>query len=208
MFLLQGFSALIMSMISGAATLLQEPMMPSTPLSVSFIFLAYKHLLRRTAPTTLMVFLGILIDTVAMTLFVPQEKIDELLHKLKDIFQASFISRKQLQSVLDLMSFVTTCVRPGRIFMSALLNSLRGLPDHGKVAITSEIRVDLHCWLQFLLSYNGVSIIPPPTYSANVLFTDACITGAGGHFQEQCFHVAFPNYILEDDDYNINIKEL
>ena len=56
--------------------------------------------------------------------------------------------------------------------------------------------------------YNGVSIIPPPTYSANVLFTDACITCAGGHFQEQCFHVAFPNYILVDDDYNINIKEL
>ena len=155
-----------------------------------------------------MVFLGILIDTVAMTLSVPQEKIDELVHKLKDIFQALFISHKQLQSVLGLMSLVTAFVRPGRIFMSALLNILCGLPHHGKVPITSEIRTNIHWWLQFPPRYNGVSIIPPPTYSANVLFTNACITGAGSHFQEQCFHVAFPNYILVDDDYNINIKEL
>ena len=92
--------------------------------------------------------------------------------------------------------------------MSALLNSLRGLPHHGKVPITSEIRANIHWWLKFLPHYNGVSFIPPPTYSANVLFTDDCITGAGSHFQEQCSHIAFLNYNLDDDDSNINIKEL
>ena len=74
----------------------------NTPSKANDAFYTLKHLIYllglQTSPekdcpsTTLMVFLGILIDTVAMTLSVPQEKIDELVHKPKDIFQASFIS--------------------------------------------------------------------------------------------------------------------
>ena len=33
-------------------------------------------------------------------------------------------------------------------------------------------------------------------------------TGAGGHFQDQCFHIEFPEHIKQDDDSNINVKEL
>ena len=100
------------------------------------------------------------------------------------------------------------CLLLPHVFVLAESSFLRGLPHHGKVPITSKTSADIHWWLQFLPCYNGVSVIPPPTYSANVLVTDACITGAGGHFQEQCFHVTFLNNILDNADYNINIKEL
>ena len=106
------------------------------------------------------------------------------------------------------MSFITACVRPGRIFMSALLNALRGLQHAGFAPVTPEISSDICWWLRFLPRYNGVSLIPQPTYLPDVLFTDACATGAGGHFQNQCFHVAFPPAILDDNNYSINIKEL
>ena len=117
-----------------------------------------------------------------MTLSVPQEKIADLLHKLQAVLHASIISRRQLQSVLGLMSFITACVRPGWIFMSALLNALHGLQCAGFAPVTPEIRSDIRWWLRFLPRYNGVSLIPPPTYLPDVLFTDACATGAGGHF--------------------------
>ena len=147
-----------------------------------------------------MVFLGILINPVTMTLFVPQEKIADLLHKLQAVSHASIISCRQLQLVLGLMSFITTCVRPGRIFISALLNALRGLQHSGLAPVTPEIRSDIRWWLCFLPRYNGVSLIPPPTYLSDVLFTYACATGAGGHFQHQCFHVTFPPAILDDNN--------
>ena len=74
-----------------------------------------------------MVFLGILFDTIQMTMSIPQAKLEELLQIIKSVINASTISRHRLQSLLGLMSFITACVRPVRIFMSALLNGLRGL---------------------------------------------------------------------------------
>ena len=92
--------------------------------------------------------------------------------------------------------------------MSALLNGLRGLSPHGFLTISDDIRADLQWWLCFLVKFNGVSIIPSPVYHPDALITDDCLTGAGGHFQHQCFHIDFPQHIMDNNDYNINVKEL
>ena len=159
-------------------------------------------------PATSMVFLGILFDTVAMTLSIPSAKIEELLNRIRKLLRRKQISYHDLQSLLGLMSFVTACVHPARIFMSALLNGLRGLQHNQSLHISSEIRADLQWWLQFLVRFNGVSIIPPPAYNPDVLFTDACLAGVGGHFRDQRFQVQFPAVILSSQQYNINVKEL
>ena len=91
--------------------------------------------------------------------------------------------------------------------MSALLNGLRGLSRHGFLTISDEIRADLQWWLNFLPKYNGISIIPLRKYGPDIPITDACQTGAGGHFQNQCFHVAFLDNAADNAD-NINVKEL
>ena len=114
----------------------------------------------------------------------------------------------QLQSLLGLMSFVTACVRPARIFMSALLNSLRGLAHSHHPLITPEMRFYLEWWLHFLPRYNGVSLTPPTTLTPHILVTDACYDGVGGHFGNYCFHGQFPTEIRDMSDFDINIKEL
>ena len=73
----------------------------NTPSRAVDVFHALKRLLfllglqtspeKDCPPTTLMVFLGILSDTVAMTLFIPKEKVNELLHKLQALYLASTI---------------------------------------------------------------------------------------------------------------------
>ena len=190
----------------------------NTPSRAADVFHALKRLLsllglqtspeKDCPPTTLMALLGILIETVAMTLSIPKEKVNELLRKLPVMYLASMISCRHLQSVLALMSFVKACVRPGRIFMSGLLNGLHGLPHNGFLPISSEIRFDIQWWLTFLPWYNGVSVILHSIYSPEVLIRDACITGAfEGYFGHQCFQLAFPDSIMTNDDYNINVKE-
>ena len=133
-------------------------------------------------PSTLMTFLSILFNTVTMTHSIPDNKISDLLALIQQILQMSSISRHRLQSILGLMSFITACFRPNRIIMSALLNGLRGLPRHGHLSISAEIHSDLEWWLNFLPWYNGISLIPPPSYTPNILVTDACANGAGGYF--------------------------
>ena len=159
-------------------------------------------------PATSMVFLGILFDTIAMTLSIPAAKVQELLDRIRQLLHRKQISYHDLQSLLGLMSFVTACVHPARIFMSALLNGLRGLQHNQRLVISPEIKADLLWWLQFLVRFNGVSMIPPPVYNSDILFTDACLFGIGGHFRDQCFHAQFPADISSTQTYNINVKEL
>ena len=115
----------------------------------------------------------------------------ELLTFIQQILEMPSISRHCLQSILSLMSFVIACVGPARIFMSAPLSGLRGLPRHGHLSISAEIRSGLEWWLNFLLCYNGISLISPPSYTPNIPVTDACANGAGGHFGLECFCIQF-----------------
>ena len=63
--------------------------------------------------------------TVAIPLEVPTISLMDLQAKLTTCQAASFFTRKQLQSPLGKLSFLTARVKPGIIFMAQLLNSLR-----------------------------------------------------------------------------------
>ena len=76
-------------------------------------------------PSTHMNFLGIALDTAAMTLSVTPDRLSELLDQCRSLLRVDSIPRRQLQSLLGVMSFVTACVRPARIFMSSLHTTLR-----------------------------------------------------------------------------------
>ena len=76
-------------------------------------------------PSTSMICLGILDGTVALTLEFPTTRLTDLQAELRTRQAAPFFTKEQLQSLLGKLSFVTACVKPGRIFMIRLLNSLR-----------------------------------------------------------------------------------
>ena len=76
-------------------------------------------------PSTKLVCLGINVNSEEMSLSVPTFRVQELLQELSLWSQRSHYTKKQLQSLLGKLSFVTACVKPGRIFMARLLNNLR-----------------------------------------------------------------------------------
>ena len=76
-------------------------------------------------PSTKLVCLSIDINSEEMSLSVPPFRVQELLRELSLWSQRSRYTKKQLQSLLGKLSFVTACVKPGRIFMARLLNNLR-----------------------------------------------------------------------------------
>ena len=108
------------------------------------------------------------------------------------------------------MSFITACVRPARIFMFGLLNTLRANPSARFCPLSSDDKSDLHWWCRFLPQFNGVTLVKSTPWKNNPFFlsTDARTSGAGGYFQGQYFHTPFPGYILEQYGHDINILEL
>ena len=161
-------------------------------------------------PSTQMVFLGIHIDTSAMTTTITSERLEELIGQCTALVTASHVSRTDLRCLHGVMSFVTACVRPARLFMNALLNALRDAPNARAFQLTAEMKDDLLWWVHFLPRFNGVSIIKsgPPIDDLLFLSTDACLTGCGGFFRGSYFRRPFPGDILRCYGHDINIFEL
>ena len=114
-------------------------------------------------PATTMICLGIEVETLTpFCLRVPRERLDDLLLELTHWKDRTSYRLKDLQSLLGKLSFITACVRSGRIFMSRLLNNLRAFPSSRCSApVSHDMKLDIDWWVTFLPLFNGVSFIKP-----------------------------------------------
>jgi hypothetical protein len=76
-------------------------------------------------PTNRMTFLGVTFDTVSMTLEVTPERVVEISLLVQSWLRKKKASLKELQSLLGKLHFISSCVRPGRVFVNRLLSWLR-----------------------------------------------------------------------------------
>ena len=108
-------------------------------------------------------------------------------------------TKTDLQSLIGKLAFVSKCVRPGHLFLTRLLDTLRSLRHtHHRDKLLAEFRKDIRWWMWFINVYNGVSLIPTQLWSApdSIFSTDTCLTGCGGMSSEHYFHVEFPPQVL------------
>ena len=145
-----------------------------------------------------------------MIISVTSDRLSELHSRCESLLSVTHVSRSDLQSLLGVMSFVTSCVRPARAFMSSLLYTPRSYRLSQYCPLSSVNYSDLRWRCHFLPHYNGVSIIKTSPWLEDRLFlsTDACSTGAGGYFNGQYFHTPFPSPILRQFGHDINFLEL
>ena len=152
------------------------------------------------SPSSSMVFLGILIDTVTMTAHIPEEKMLEIQNLLSIWAHKTTTSKRQIQSIIGKLQFASRCVRPGRIFISRMLATLRQFPkDKTTIKVPIEFKKDINWWARFFPLYNGISIIPRLQWSSPdaIVATDACLSGCGGICGLQYFHCVFPDFVVE-----------
>jgi hypothetical protein len=96
---------------------------------------------------------------------------------------------KELQSLLGKLHFISACVRPGRIFVSRLLNWLRSAFPCNNTGnrnwifrkIPSEVLKDLKWWHVYLQTYNDITMMSINEWSNSDehLPCDACLEGLG-----------------------------
>ncbi|XP_021354869.1 uncharacterized protein LOC110451275 [Mizuhopecten yessoensis] len=161
-------------------------------------------------PSTRMVFLGVLFDTENLTLEVPSFRLQEIMDLLVVWLDKEVASLQHIQSLLGKLMFVASCVRQSRIFISRLLNWLRdSTRSKTDQRVPLEVKKDLLWWKEFLLVYNGVSMMSLEEWSVpdDEFASDACLSGCGGFFKGQSFHTKFPDFILKQD-LSINCLEL
>ena len=140
-------------------------------------------------PAHILAFLGILLDTELMQLRLPQDKLSALM-KLLTEWQSMRrkVTKRKLLSLIGKLSFAAKAVPAGRLFLRRMIDlSTKVKKLHHRISLSGCARADIQWWLDFLPSWNGVSIMLQPDWEAAAdmdLYTDASGTiGYGAYFQ-------------------------
>ena len=138
-----------------------------------------------------MVCLVILIDTIDRTISIPPEKFRDIANMCRNWTNKTYCSKSQLQSLLGSLLYITKCVKPARIFLNQMLQTLRDNIDNTKIILTSDFFKYLAWFNEFLSPYNGVTYYDQK-FSRIPIHVDACLTGLGGHFGSMVYSLPIP----------------
>ena len=164
-------------------------------------------------PSTVMIFIGILFNTVKMTIEVTPERLQEIKFLLNTWLNKETACLKEVQSLLGKLNFIAACVRPGRIFISRMLKWLRAFHLEEsrlkQVQIPNFVKKDVMWWYKFLPIYNGVSLMLYEEWCEpdEMCSSDSSLQGCGGFWQGKYFHTAFPEK-FHNDQFHITILEM
>jgi hypothetical protein len=158
------------------------------------------------APTTRLLFLGILIDTATMSVSLDQDRLDRIKALLSEWEGRHTCSLRQLQSLVGTLSWASQVVRHGRTFLQHMRDQIRrtcqaqaqgAAPAAALICLTSDFRDDLSWWQHFMADWNGVSLLPETGWldTANItqVYTDACTDGFAAVARTQWFQRRWSN---------------
>jgi len=111
-------------------------------------------------PTTCLEFLGIEIDTIAMELRLPQDKLTRLRTLIGEWRLRKACQKKDLQRLVGHLCHACKVVRPGRRFLRGMFSLLSGSRrSHHYIRLNRQFRADLEWWNVFLSRWNGASML-------------------------------------------------
>ena len=140
--------------------------------------------------TTMLVFLGILLDGARMVLSIPIEKQEKALRLLKDLDGKRKIMVKQAQVLTGYLNFLSRAIVAGRTFTRRIYSKFahlsgdmrfslghydgptgikKVLKPYHHVKIDAEMRFDCHVWKLFLENYREIAVCRPMIDSTKTL---------------------------------------
>ena len=145
-----------------------------------------------------MVVLGILFNTIDMTISTPLDRVDEIQAELEAWCNRAKMSHKQLESLIGKLQFTPQVIRAGWVFLTCLLNEYRGSPKKGYIPVPIHVIQNLKWWEYIMPILNGTkSIYLEVFFEPSALINmDATLVGVG--VCKSCyFHTPFPDFIVQ-----------
>ena len=105
---------------------------------------------KRNGVTRIIVFLGMLLNTITQTISVPVDKKNKALRQLIEVITAKKVQVIQLQRLTGLLNFISRAIVPGRAFYK---KDVHQICKHEAAAPSSGSRIWLRGGPKFLLAY-------------------------------------------------------
>ena len=160
-------------------------------------------------PATSLPYLGIQLDTVAMIMAVPDDKLQATLTMLPKWIGRKTATKQQLLSLIGKLNHISIVVRPGRLFLRRLIDlstTVNELRHH--INLNREARKDIQWWMDWLPTWNSSSIIPQikSILSSDLcLYTDASGMGLGAVFYNDWIQAGWDEFHANLD---VDVQEL
>ena len=118
--------------------------------------------------STMIIFLGILLNGEKLILALPLDKHDKALRLLNDLSGKKKVTVKQLQVLTGYLNFLTKAIHVGRAFTRRIYAKYANISTGGKalkpyhhVSVNSEFRFDCEIWRTFLLNFRNEAVCRP-----------------------------------------------
>ena len=134
-------------------------------------------------PITQIKFLGIEIDSMSMSLRLPDEKLGDLSNLIQTWLGKKKCTKRELLSLIGKLSSASKVIPSGRLFLHHLIDlstTVEKLSHH--ISMRREVREDIKWWAGYHPSWNGrYGSLEPKTTLAPVLeiYTNAPSLGLG-----------------------------
>ena len=102
-------------------------------------------------PAHVLTFAGIELDCLKHEVRLPREKVEKCREVIIQFLSRKKVTLKELQSLIGLLSFACSIIKPGRVFLRRLINLTIGVvrPMYF-IRLTLKVKNDLRIWQQFL----------------------------------------------------------
>jgi len=141
--------------------------------------------LKTEGPATIIVFLGIELDTMARILCLPEEKLHRLQTEIGKWTGRHSCIKRELLSLIGQLQHACCVVKPGRSFLRRMISlSTVAKELHHRIRLNRGFRSDLQWWACFLPSWNGISMmsgVVPPCPTASITSDASGTWGYGAY---------------------------
>ena len=143
------------------------------------------------SPTNRLAIMGIIVYVESRRFSIEQEKLDEISPECVSAFLATRLSKRDLQSLLGKLLYISRCIKNSCAFLNRMLQTLRDHHDVEHIYPVEGFCIDVLWFLKYLNSSNGVIRFckGPVAYIAHV---EPTLTHIGGVLGSRVYAVDIP----------------
>jgi hypothetical protein len=159
-------------------------------------------------PRQQLTFLGILFDSLAMTLQLPADKLKVLHTEICEFYLRSKVSKRELQSLAGKLNWATSVIHGGRYHLRRLLDRINTLRQAWhRTRVTQDMKADLQFWIDYMCYFNGRTKMLD-SRPATPICIDACQVAGGGYHNGEMVYTPWEAISPEVASLHINDKEV
>ena len=135
--------------------------------------------------------MGIVVNIEAHTFSITDEKMNEISQSCIELFLRDRFTKRELQSLLGKLLYVSSCVTGVRRFLNRMLHTLRLNHTSKEICPDTDFCLDLLWFIRFLHVFNGVVSFRRNPAQHHV-YIDTTLTGLGGVWGNRVFAASIP----------------